>query len=64
MTKLFNFHRCESGATIVEYAVMLALIAAVCIAGIALVGFEAGSFWSSNAEKVGDIFNSNRTPLN
>ena len=64
MTKLQRFHQGQSGATIVEYAIMLALIAAVCFAAITLVGFEAGAFWGSNADQVSEIVNSNRTPIN
>ena len=38
MGKLMNFFKDEEGATAVEYAVILALIIAVCIAGYTLVG--------------------------
>jgi len=64
MTKLQRFHQGQSGATIVEYAIMLALIAAVCFAAITLVGSEAGAFWGSNADQVSEIVNSNRAPIN
>jgi Flp pilus assembly pilin Flp len=64
MTKLQNFHEGQSGATIVEYAIMLALIAAVCFAAITIVGFEAGAFWGSNADQVNEFVSSNRNPIN
>jgi pilus assembly protein Flp/PilA len=35
----------ENGATAVEYAVMLALILASCIAGIGAVGASTGGMW-------------------
>lgn len=35
-----NFHNEEVGATAVEYAIMLALIAVVCMQVIAVNGFE------------------------
>lgn len=44
-----RFAREEVGATMVEYAIMLALIAAVCIAAIKLVGGKTNnSFDSAN----------------
>jgi Flp pilus assembly pilin Flp len=64
MTKLQSFHQDQSGATIVEYAIMLALIAAVCFAAITLVGLEAGAFWGSNADQVSEVVSSNRAPIN
>ena len=36
--KLINFFKDEEGATMVEYALMLALIAIVCIAAVTAVG--------------------------
>ena len=43
-----SFVRNEEGATMVEYALMLALIAVVCIGAVTLVGTGAnGSFTSS-----------------
>ena len=38
MGKLMNFFKDEEGATAVEYAVVLALIIAVCAVGYAAVG--------------------------
>jgi pilus assembly protein Flp/PilA len=50
MTKLFliarNFlTRKEEGATMVEYGLMLALIAAVCLAAVGLVGTQASAMF-------------------
>ncbi len=53
---LFNFHRDQEGATSVEYAIMLALIAAVCVVAITSVGGEAGSFWSNNSDEIANAF--------
>jgi pilus assembly protein Flp/PilA len=36
--KLMNFFKDEEGATMVEYGLMVALIAVVCIAAVALIG--------------------------
>ena len=36
--KMINFFKDEEGATMVEYALMLALIAIVCIAAVTFVG--------------------------
>jgi pilus assembly protein Flp/PilA len=40
-TKLINFFKDEEGATMVEYALMLALIAIVCILAVTFVGQQA-----------------------
>jgi pilus assembly protein Flp/PilA len=42
-----RFLRDDSGATMVEYAIMLALIAAVCITVVAALGGTTGSEFSS-----------------
>ena len=45
LTKLLHFLKDESGATAVEYAVMLAMILLTCIASIGLFGSNtAGAF--------------------
>lgn len=54
MSKLFaaakKFFGCkEEGATMVEYGLMLALIAAVCLAAVALVGTSASTMFNSIA---------------
>ena len=39
--KMINFFKDEEGATMVEYGLMLALIAVVCITAVGLIGDEA-----------------------
>jgi pilus assembly protein Flp/PilA len=39
--KLINFFKDEEGATMVEYALMLALIAIVCITAVQFIGQKA-----------------------
>ena len=45
----------EEAATSVEYAVMLMLVIAVCIAAIQLVGANASSIWGDNNEGIGEV---------
>jgi pilus assembly protein Flp/PilA len=47
-----RFLRDDSGATMVEYAIMLALIAAVCITMVAALGGSTGSEFSSFNNKM------------
>jgi pilus assembly protein Flp/PilA len=47
--KLINFFKDEEGATMVEYALMLALIAIVCIAAVTTVGDNAESVFNQSA---------------
>jgi Flp pilus assembly pilin Flp len=44
----------ESSATSVEYAVMLALILASCIAAIGLVGSNTGGMWGGIQQNFAD----------
>ena len=47
--KVMNFIKDEEGATMVEYALMLALIAAVCVGTVTLVGNSAkATFTTAN----------------
>ena len=39
--KMINFFKDEEGATMVEYALMLALIAIVCITAVTVIGTKA-----------------------
>lgn len=49
MQSIIKFLKSEDGPTAVEYAVMLAMIVMVCIAGVALLGQQArDSFVDSN----------------
>ena len=49
INKLINFFKDEEGATMVEYALMLALIAIICIAAVTLVGQKASQVFSNAA---------------
>jgi pilus assembly protein Flp/PilA len=52
--KLINFFKDEEGATMVEYALMLALIAIVCITAVKLIGTNANATFGSAATAVGN----------
>jgi len=52
MTKLLKFLKGEEGATMVEYALMLALIAIVCIVAVALIGTNANLTFNSAATRL------------
>ena len=45
--RMHSFLRSEGGPTVTEYAVMLALIIAVCIAGISLIGDKVESIFTT-----------------
>lgn len=49
---LRQFLRSEDGPTAVEYAVMLALIIAACIAAIGSLGNSARLMWNDNGAKL------------
>ena len=49
MSKLIRFFKDEEGATAVEYAIMVALIAIVIIAAVVLVGQKANNAFSAVA---------------
>lgn len=51
-----RFDQDQDGATAVEYAIMLALIVAVCILAIGSVGSEASSLWTRNGSEISDAF--------
>ena len=50
--KLMNFFRDEEGATMVEYALMLALIAIVCIVAVTAIGTNANTVFTTSANKL------------
>jgi pilus assembly protein Flp/PilA len=52
MSRILNFLRREDGPTAVEYAVMLALIIAVCIAAIGSVGNNTRQLFNDNNDKL------------
>lgn len=42
----------ERGAALVEYAILILLIAAVCILGVTLLGNSTADFYNSAAESI------------
>ena len=50
MKKLLKFLKDEEGATMVEYALMLALIAIICIVAVTAVGTKASQTFQSIAD--------------
>ena len=50
--KLVNFFKDEEGATMVEYALMLALIAIVCIVAVTAIGEKASETFQSAADQL------------
>jgi len=53
MNTWWKFWRDESGATAVEYAVMLALIIGVCIGAVSFFGGTANGSWQDTSVKLG-----------
>ena len=51
------FQKQESGATSVEYAVIIGMLVLACIAGIQTVGGETLGTWFSNSEQIGNAMN-------
>ena len=47
-----RFRPADSGATLVEYALLVALIAVVCIAAITLLGTQISSMFTSVASSL------------
>ncbi len=58
-TAIRNFLRQEDGPTAVEYAIMLALIVAVCITAIGSVGTQASTLMENNADQMDQFMNVN-----
>ena len=54
--RLRRFLSDESGPTAVEYAVMLAMIIAVCLASIATFGQQSLKLWNSNQTGLSSAF--------
>jgi pilus assembly protein Flp/PilA len=50
--RFVDFLKTEDGPTAVEYAVMLALIIAVCLAAIGTLGSQANNTFSTTASKI------------
>jgi pilus assembly protein Flp/PilA len=53
ITQANRFLRDEDGATMVEYALMLALIAIVCIGAVSLIGTHANAMFQTIATDLG-----------
>jgi pilus assembly protein Flp/PilA len=54
MTRLNKFLRAEDGPAAVEYAIMLGLILAACVAAIGLLGGLVGSMFGDASQRIGD----------
>ena len=52
LTALKNLHSDEEGATMVEYGLIVALIAVVCISAVVLVGTRLSSQFNSVANQI------------
>ena len=50
-----TFGKSERGAALVEYALLVALIAVVCIAAIQVLGGNADSTFSNVGSKIGEV---------
>jgi len=57
LPKIKAFLLNEDGTTSVEYAVMLFLIAAACIAAITNVGGENNILWENNSTEIASALN-------
>ncbi len=58
MKKIKRLLSDDSGATAVEYAVMLALIIGVCIGAIGLFGSTASGSWQDTSDRLGTAMGS------
>jgi pilus assembly protein Flp/PilA len=47
----------DAGATAVEYGLIVALIAAVCVGGMTMLGGSSGGSWDGMANKAGNAMN-------
>jgi len=52
MKKLINFFKEEEGASMVEYGLLVALIAIVAIVGVKLVGTELSSLFTDVSDEL------------
>ena len=48
--KMINFFKDDEGATMVEYALMLSLIAIVCILAVTAIGVNASGIFQQSAD--------------
>lgn len=51
---LVRFLKNEDGPTAIEYAFMLALIIAVCVAAVSYFGLETSTVFQKDAEEIGE----------
>jgi Flp pilus assembly pilin Flp len=51
---LQNFFKDESGQTLVEYGLLISLLALVCVVAITLFGTRTKAMWGNNAERYPD----------
>ena len=56
MKLIWKFVKNDDGPAAVEYAVMIALIIAVCVGSITMVGGGTVNFWGGNQTKLGEVF--------
>lgn len=56
MRRFRRLLRSEEGPTIVEYAVLIALIISVCVGSISLVGGGTVNFWQNNNDELNAAF--------
>ena len=52
MKKFLRFVKDEEGATMVEYGLMLALIAIVCLAAVAFIGTKASTLFQQAGQSL------------
>ena len=52
MKKLINFFKEDEGATMPEYALMIALIAVVCLAAVTAIGGAASTSFQNTANAI------------
>lgn len=58
MTRLWiRFLLDEDGPTAVEYAIMLALVVGVCLAGITFLGAQTNATWEDSGHKLQTYMN-------
>ncbi len=53
--KMIGFFKDEEGATAVEYAIMVALIAVVIIAGVKIIGEKASTVFNTVGSTLGGV---------
>ena len=54
-TLIYRFHRDEDGAALVEYGMLIGLIAVICVVAITTLGTEISSAFSTYAAGLSNI---------